>query len=452
MTVKIERDLQRSVHDNLQSHRPLTRADFNRPWHGAEAAIDPSGNLFEQQRQAYLAKHADEPQLKNTGRFKFALVTRAKRELSNGNLAEKLKSFAVQQLPRNSRTGEYDFRAYIAVNDNRVSGISAEVFEANKQDLDAAPTYLEKNRLLSNLVRARYKELELTMSQGEEVTTSTFNNGEENALLVWQRTERDIRDFRENQITLGILAEITEAVTFDGDVVQNKTVREQALSRIQQLAAGFLKPMQMRALLQAAGVVIEKKIPVMGVDCNSAPKAHTAKPLAKATNEAMHLAVAQGAEYLDVADMDQYHGSSSLVEMNDWLAADDTTAYFVRPLQTRMPQHPEQFHHDENAWTRLVDYYARSASETATKYGRYTNSNTGTLVVSAAAFRLHPYPEDTANEDYVWAQSLRKTSRLKVIILCILIYCEATADAILLTTALCSGQISLGTMLPKEHR
>ncbi len=86
--------------------------------------------IFKQHQAQYLGEHGDEITPKQTGPFAVGIVSRAYRELSNGNLTAQLISFATQNIPANQ------FRAYIAVNNARSFVLASEVWENNKIELE----------------------------------------------------------------------------------------------------------------------------------------------------------------------------------------------------------------------------------------------------------------------------------------------------------------------------
>ena len=64
---------------------------------------------------------------------------------------------------------------------------------------------------------------------------------------------------------------------------------------------------QIQTLLRSSQAIMGRRIMVMGVDCSSFKKAET--NYGRSTNEAAHIAIAQGAKYIDIGDMDQYRKS-----------------------------------------------------------------------------------------------------------------------------------------------
>ncbi len=351
---------------------------------------------FETHQREYLAKHADESFPIDTGPYAVAIVSRAYRELSNGNLTERLLSLVAQKIPTS------EFKAYIAVNNEMAHAIAAEVEERERSTLETLDSY-QKKITLEELTAQEYvkRGLPLTpldMDSIESTYKTTLN--------------RRIIDYRENQATLKTLDALTIAVNELHAGANEHTVLAKALTSIQNATTSYLSEGQLESLLKASRAVILKRIAIMGVDCSSPLKASRETNHGKATNEACHIAISQGARYIDVSDMDEYHGPNALTEILDLSQKGDVDV-FIRPLTVVVPLHPEQLKDSGKIWASLVDFYTNSLSDKTRTYGDMTTQSSGSQIVSARAFRKHEYAELGSNEDFKFAQDMRGDDELR---------------------------------------
>ncbi len=365
------------------------------PGHSAETGGKPFEASFDQHQREYLAKHADEPKPTDTGPFAVAIVSRAYRELSNGNLTERLLSLVSQKIPTS------EFKAYIAVNNLRTHALAADVWERDKETLEGLPDE-ECTRRMRDLIRREFD------ARGIEYTDND-SNSMYNSIGLKKRAA----DFRENQATLRILGSLTQAVNTLSSSGNNDKIVATALEQISNAAMGFVSEGQLALLLDAARLIIKKGIAVMGVDCSSLEKAYEEIKHGRATNEACHIAISQGAKYIDISDMDEYHGPEALKEILALSKTDDVDV-LIRPLKVVAPLHPEQFQHGSRMWASLVQYYANTLTGYHDTYSNYTTHSSGTQIVSAKTFRRHEYPELGHNEDFEFAKIARGDTNLKI--------------------------------------
>lgn len=349
------------------------------------------GPNFATHQQGYLDKHKDEIMPRLTGPFAVAVVSRAYRELANGNLTEQLVSFATQHIPPDQ------FRAYIAVNNVRAFALAADVWDKNQGELATLPTEQERISHVRDLAVA-----ELAKRNGTK---------KDNYWLTYPygiSLEQGIHDYRENQATLRILESLTIAVnrlsTQPKDT--HTHITDEALDDIRQSAKDFMTEAQIQTLLIASKAIMRKRIMVMGVDCSSFANAEIEINQGKATNEAAHIALAQGAAYIDVGDMDQSRGPDALVETYDLAQNGSPVDVLIRPsLIITTPQHPEQQEDTPNLWADLVTYYHDALVLGKTHDLLTKPKNSGTQIVSARAFRKHEYPEARWGESVKFADA-----------------------------------------------
>ncbi len=351
---------------------------------------------FDKHQQEYLAKHADEVFPTETGPFTVAVVSRAYRELSNGNLTERLLSLACQQIPSS------EFKAYIAVNNVRVDAIAAEVWDREKESIESKFTRLTELQFRERIIEEFHKR---NIVITEDDKTSLYENHKANL-------QKRAHDYRENQATLAILQSLTSAVNQLQTHGDNEQVIAHALENISSSSKDWLSPGQQEMLLHASRLIMKRRIGIMGVDCSSLPKAFESINHGKATNEACHIAMFQGAKYIDVSDMDEYHGPSALKEILALSNTDDVDV-LIRPLNVVTPQHPEELKKPDQIWACLVTYYVRSLAVKAKTYGDMSTDSSGSRIVSAKAFRRHEYPEIGYNEDFAFAGNAKKDPLLQ---------------------------------------
>lgn len=355
--------------------------------------INPNEAQFMQHQTEFLAKHSDEVKPVETGPFAVAIVKRAYRELSNGNLTESLISLASQNVPTR------EFCAYFDVNNIRMAAIASDVWDKNAAVLQRLPED-ERNMKLKELIKKEYVARRTPMNSSETQEFTSYNKAS---------LEKRAQDYKENQATLTVLKSLTLAVNAlsrEPNNLHNQIIN-QSLKTIKQAANGFMTEAQLQTLLRASQAVIKKRIAIMGVDCSSFNKAFLTTNHGQATNEAAHIALAQGAKYIDVSDMDEFHGPNALREVVN-LADQNRVDVLIRPLIVVTPQHPEQLNADSpTLWADLVSYYTRSLTSTQKGYFYPSNRSSGTQIVSARAFRRHEYPHRGMNEDYDYANEMR---------------------------------------------
>ncbi len=353
---------------------------------------------FKGRNKEYLAKHADEPKPTDTGPFAVAIVSRAYRELSNGNLTERLLSLVSQKIPTS------EFKAYIAVNNVRVHAIAAEVCEREKEKLEGLTGYLLTNKIES-LVLEVFTQRGLTMTYDDIASLQSAGKAP---------LETRIKDYKENQATLRVLNALTIAVNTVQSGGNEEDILAKTFENIEKSAREFLSENQLQVLLRAARMIVKKRIAVMGVDCSSFSKAYEETNHGQATNEACHIAMSQGAKYIDVSDMDEYHGPDALQEILEIAQQGSKVDVLIRPLTVVVPQHPEQIIDTTKAWSSLVEFYAKSLSTSKKSYGNTGNKSSGSQIVSAHAFIKHQYPEIGYNEDYGFADTMRGDKKLVI--------------------------------------
>ncbi len=358
---------------------------------------NPHETTFDKHQREYLAKHADEVLPTDTGPYAVAIVSRAYRELSNGNLTERLLSLVAQKIPTS------EFKSYISVNNVRVDAIAAEVWEREKDMLEQLSSQ-EREAKLHDLIIGEFSNRGVSMSAADAASLAL--NGK-------AKLETRAKDYRENQATLQVLDALTTAVNAVYASGEKDQIVMTALDQIKKSATGFLSEGQLQLLLQASAAVIKRRIFVMGVDCSSFEKAFEGINHGKATNEACHIAISQGAKYIDVSDMDEYHGPTALQEILR-LSKEGHVDVLIRPLTLITPLHPEQLSNSQKIWTSLVEYYANSHASYARSYGDISTNSSGCQIVSAKAFRKHEYPEVGYNEDFRFAHNMKEDSELVV--------------------------------------
>lgn len=349
-------------------------------------------STFAQHQHDYLERNKYEIKPLDTGPYTVAIVSRAYRELSNGNLAEKLLSLASLEIPAS------EIKAYIAVNNIRAYAMAAEVWDKNKALLESLPANQQQAKLIE-LVKDSYAKRGIKEYPDD---LDYAIRSDHNVSL-----EKRMSDYRENQATLTILRTLTWAVnTLHQNTSYETDVIESAQKVIKASAKKFLSEGQLQTLLLASRTIMERGISIMGVDCSSINNASIMPNHGKATNEAAHIAFSQGAKYIDISDMDEFHSPTSLNELLA-LSQNENVDVLVRPLTIITPTHPEDMIDSSDLWTHLVHFYFTSYNYMEESYGNPLKRTSGTQIVSARTFRKYEYPERNYNEDFDFADMAR---------------------------------------------
>ena len=354
---------------------------------------DPDPTDFAGDHQHFLDRHKDEVKPVTQNPFAVAIVSRAYRELSNGNLAEQLLSLASQNIPSS------EFRAYIAVNNVRALAIAAQVWDREKVMLGTLSPE-ERQNVLRDLTLQEFKIRKIDLQTGDSDALSSTSS----------TLEQKVQDYKENQATLRVLQTLTEAVnaltTSPSEL--GTDITNKALENIRSAAQHFLTDAQLQVLMRASHAIMRRKIFVVGVDCSSLSNAYINRNQGQATDEAVHLAIEQGAKYIDIGDMDEYREPNVLKEIIQ-AAHEGRIDVLIRPLRLFVPQHPEQFD-SSRTWGDLVKFYANTVTITQERYSDPESNfsgSSGTIVVSARAYKKHPQPHKGFNEDYEYAARMR---------------------------------------------
>ena len=355
---------------------------------------------FLSEQQEIVDKHTDEEKPRDTGPYAFAIVTRAYKELSNGNLTERLRNLANLEVP------ESQVKAYISVNNPRIWAISSDIIAQHQQEFDALDAS-ERRGFLQQQVSQRYESLGMTMSTYE---SSQFAEDKK-----WEAIIEKVGAFQENRATLQILEEITTTVNKVSENGADKdALIHEALERIEATGRAYLTEPQRQSLVSAAKLAMNKDVAIMGVDCSSSTKAYDQPNLlGTVTYEAAQIALSQGAQFIDIADMDNYYSRDSLTELYN-LARKERIDVFSRPMLVVPSEHPEQLSGPDHIWSDLMQYYSNTYTYALPGYWR-DSMTTGAIIVSADTFRKHPYPhaQEQLNEDYDWFDMLKPDDDLK---------------------------------------
>lgn len=323
-----------------------------------------------------------------------AIVMRAYRELSNGNLAQQFLSLSSQEIDKQ------DFETIIVVNNPRIFSTIANLTRGeNLQTINC-------HDLAAEIIQRR----DLNLSAWELNYLRSLTN---------EKLERNIVDYEENQATLQILNVISttveELLLNPFDNTQADQVIELALTKIDQFSTPHLKKPQIAVLRKASEQMIRTKTRILGLDCSSEVDGFRRVSLGQATNEGCHVAYQRGALYFDISDMDDFRPPTALKEIYNITQEVNPPDILLRPLQLVTPQHPEQFDETGKILTKLIYYYRvnypaerKGFSEYATTVTHRDDNDitTGKIICSRNAFKIHQYPHGDWFEDLIFSERL----------------------------------------------
>ncbi len=350
---------------------------------------------FDENHQKTLEIHQDElPAFKEP--VDVAIVSRAYKELFNGNLTEQLRSFS--RIDQSKATSEM----IIVVNNPRMYALIAELTanEAlNLSQLEAA-------------IREFYTKNQWVVSDHEEDYLRNLRSGR-------LKPDRVSAAYQENQLTLQILKVLSEVVIA---VKEGKVSAADVEAAMEQKLRGLLGDLMSEDMTQQLVAesrhVIQTQSLILGIDCSSKDKAFSRTDLGQATNQGCHIAYERGAKYLDIGDMDQFRQKDAFDEIGDLLHSSDVPDYLYRPIERVAPQHPEQL--NTSSWAELVNFYRSSELSRKDdwmlhfdKENRDKLPTSGMLLVSADTFAKVQYTHGSGFEDIGFAARVHSEPGLK---------------------------------------
>ncbi len=319
-----------------------------------------------------------------------AIVKRAMRELSNGHITEQLRS--LWRLNQGT-----DVEMVIVVNNLRIAAVMAEQYKEK-----------DSSKNLSGKIGEFYKKNKWDMDEEEQVFLEELAHGKVDV-------QRIIESYRENQLTLKILRETEQAIDqVKSHPDQNNQILNTLLQHVSSLARVYLSESQLLALVTEIKNAFTHRSRIVGVDCSSKEKAFTLLDLGQATNQGGIIAVARGAKYLDISDMDQFYEKDSLDKIVELSEQDNPPDVIYRPLELILPEAPEG--QNNGNWADIISFYRNNNVSRRVKYWRYNESEeyfhsnpktSGKVVVSSNAFKRHQYANGAWTEDLTFDESLR---------------------------------------------
>ena len=344
---------------------------------------------FEENQHDFTRLHSTELPSLPKSPATIGVVTRAYKELSNGNISRQLLSLASQSIDGSA------YETYIVVNNPRIYGLLAEVDNSSPAILRNVPLFLH-HQVLSEAKRRGWD-----LSEWEQKFLKRLKHGKENV-------ENDCKAYAENQLSLKLLRIVTQTssnlLNRDGEQTEESLIIP-ALASIRQEASAILKTSQVELLETAVKAIFRKRTLVIGLDCSSPDKGFRAIDLGQASNQGGHIALARGVSFIDFSDMDQFRPKNGLTEILQ--SADKGYDILYRPMNTVTPQHPENMKKDRTFHGRLVNFYRTAnqfAREEDMSYLRKITSS-GKIIVSADTFRRHQYPHGHITEDFHFSRN-----------------------------------------------